>query len=108
MPLAPATREAIATLRVATSSGVGLRTGTAHGETDAETIATDDGNVVFAWNAQQFPGVRILPEGSTNATYASGLGTFEQVTVATAARALKVDFSDGVRSVERTFTVFGR
>ena len=108
VPLSPAAEQAIHLIRVVAASANAERTATAHGEATAETIATDDRDIVFAWNARAFPAVRIATDTEPDTTYASGTGTYEQLTIATAAHRLTVDFSDGVRSTKRTFAVFGR
>ncbi len=108
LPLAPGAAQAIRLLRVASGPLKAERTATIHGEPNAETIATDDRDMVFAWNARAFPAVRIATDAEPDITYASGTGTYEQLTIPTTAHRLSVDFSDGVRSTKRTFAVFGR
>jgi len=108
VPLGAAAAQSIRRLRVVSGSASAERTAIVHAEPNAETIATDDRNVVFAWNAHVFPAVRISTDIDPETTYAAGAGTYEQLTLATAARRLSVDFSDGVRSTKRTFVVFGR
>jgi hypothetical protein len=108
VPLLPALAESIRVVRVVTASASAEERPTVHGDVSAETIAADDGNVIFAWNAQAFPRVRILSDGDPKPIYVSGTSTYEQVTLRTASRRVTVDFSDGVRSETRTFAVFGR
>jgi hypothetical protein len=108
VPLLPALAQSVRVVRVVTASATAEERPTVHGDVNAEAIAPDDGNVIFAWNAQAFPSVRIESDGDAKPTYASGTSTYEQLTLKTAARRLTVDFSDGVRSETRTFAVFGR
>jgi hypothetical protein len=106
--LPPAAEESIRVLRVVTATGNATRTGTDHGEPTAEPISTDDSDIVFAWNAQIFPAIKIMPVGDPNTTEASGASSYNEVTVATKSHYLNVNFSDGVRSEIRSLEVFGR
>ena len=108
VPLNPAVAQSIRLIRVVSGTVNAQRAATVHGDANAETIATDDRNVVFAWNAHAFPAIRISTDAESEPTFASGAGTYEQLTLGTAARRLSVDFSDGVRSTKRVFSVFGR
>jgi hypothetical protein len=75
----------------------------------AEAIATDDANVVLAWNARSFPALRVAADlQGPPFAYATGNGTFEQIAIHTSARRLVVSFSDGIHSFDRTLSVVGR
>lgn len=108
VPLAPAVAQTIRLIRLVTASASAERVATIHGEPNIETVAIDENNIVLAWNAQDFPALRIVTEGESRVAYAAGSGTYQQVTLHTAAQHVSIDFSDGVRSVKRTFAVFGR
>ena len=108
VPLAPALAQSVRVVRVVTASASAEQRPTVHHDASAETIAADDRNVLFAWNARAFPSVRITSDANPKPTYASGVSTYEQLTVPTTSRRITVDFSDGVRSETRTFNVFGR
>lgn len=108
VPLSPAIAESVHVLRVTTASASAERVATTHGEPSVETIAINDSNVVLAWNAQAFPALRITAEGEAGVAYVAGKGTYQQSSLHSKARRISIDFSDGVRSVKRTFAVFGR
>ena len=109
VPLAPALAQSVRVVRVVTASASAEQRPTArHGEPTAETIAADDRNVLFAWNARAFPSVRITSDANSTPAYATGVSTYQQFTVSTTSRRITVDFSDGVRSETHTFIVFGR
>jgi hypothetical protein len=75
----------------------------------AEAVEADEGHIVFAWDAHEYPAVRIAnaADGAPIATV-SGAQTFEQIYISTRAVRLVVSFSDGVHSVMRTVEVTGR
>lgn len=109
VPLSPTRAQQVRRLRLVTSSGIAERSATAHGEPSAESVVTGDRQILLAWDAHQFPALRVTAENDqTSTSYLSGTSTFEQVTLGMTARRLLIDFSDGVRSVTRRFNVLGR
>ena len=109
IPFASSLAQSVRLVRVLTASASAEQRPTArHGDASAETIAADDRTVLFAWNARAFPSVRVTSDAASKPIYASGVSTYEQLTVPTTSRRITVDFSDGVRSETRIFTVFGR
>ncbi len=109
VPLSPALAQTVRVVRVVTASASAeQRPSPRHGEPSAETISSDDRSVLFAWNARAFPSVRITSDANPKPMYATGVSTYQQLTVSTTSRRITVDFSDGVRSETRTFAVFGR
>ena len=110
VPLAPASQRVLA--RITLSNGApGRPFAAANGPADpaAEIISLDDHSVIVAWNASAFPEIRVResPDGAPIAT-GDGSGTYEQISVDTRARRLYIEFSDGVRSTARAFSIFGR
>jgi hypothetical protein len=109
IPLSPQYVQSLARLTLAVGGAVAERDASTHGEPEAEAVAVDVGRVLFAWNAQIFPAVRIT-SGPTDGgiAYGNGSSTLQQVTVASTTRRLTVEFSDGVHSFSRTYAIFGR
>ncbi|MDQ2857333.1 MAG: hypothetical protein M3R53_01610 [Candidatus Eremiobacteraeota bacterium] len=109
LPLAPAAAQSLARLHLSTAIGSSEQVPVAHAEPDAEVIAVDDAHVLFAWNARTFPAIRISnAPGAPPVAVGTGSSTYQEMTFASSARRLVVDFSDGVHSATRTFRVFGR
>jgi len=74
-----------------------------------EALALDDAHVIFVWNADSFPAVRVSYREGDPAVYSfSGTTTWEQVTIGTTVQHFTVSFSNGVRSIDRTVNVLGR
>jgi hypothetical protein len=107
VPLAPALASALARLALTANGATVDRTATTHAEPAGEAISVDETHALFAWNARLFPGVRI-GDGTGAQAFGSGSSTYQQLGVATRARRLVVEFSDGLHSATRTFAVFGR
>lgn len=109
VPLAPAAAQSLARLHLSTAVGSSEQVPVSHGEPDAEVIAVDDAHVLFAWNARTFPAIRISnAPGTPPVAVGTGSSTYQEMTFASGARRLVVDFSDGIHSATRTFRVFGR
>jgi hypothetical protein len=108
LPLAPQYAAALARLTLTAGTATYERTAASTAEPTAEAISTDDSHVIFAWNAQEFPEVRIAEPSGALVLDASGNETYQQIALRTNARRFIVSFSNGVRSVDRTVTVFGR
>jgi hypothetical protein len=109
LPLLPQLAAAMTSLALTINGVTYVRTATPHDAPSAEAIATDESHVVFAWDAQEFPAVRIVGarSGEAIATFA-GDETYQQVVIRTSERRFTVSFSDGIHSIDRTVTVFGR
>lgn len=109
IPLEQPSEEALARLTLSFNGVVVERVAKPFVEPHAEAVSVDDGNVLFVWDAQRFPAIRIsaVPLGPPIAT-GNGSSTFEELNVATTARRLFVEFSDGVRTYARIYNVFGR
>jgi hypothetical protein len=110
VPLATAAQDVLARLTLTDDRISAERTASKPvAEAEAEIISTSDERVIVAWNATAFPAIRVAngPEESP-AAFGSGTSTYEQMTVDTRARRVYVTFSNGVRSVTRGFTIFGR
>jgi hypothetical protein len=109
LPLVPQLAAALTSLTLTVDGGTYRRIATLHDAPSAEAISTDENHVVFAWNAQEFPGVRIVGDrsGEAIATF-QGDETYQQVVIRTSERRFIVSFSDGIHSIDRTVTVFGR
>jgi hypothetical protein len=109
LPLLPQFAQAMTSLTLTVNGATYTRTATPHDVPSAEAIATDESHVVFAWNAQEFPGVRIVGErsGEEIATFV-GDETYQQVVIRTSERRFTVSFSDGIHTLDRTVSVFGR
>jgi hypothetical protein len=110
VPLAPGALAALTRLQLASGAAVTERDATAHGEPQAEIVSLDPDTLLIAWNAREFPALRVLSAGpgAAQLTEANGSSTYEELTVGTQARAVVLQFSDGVRSVDRTYSVPGR
>ncbi len=111
VPLAASVEQSIRRLRVINGSAYADRTASLHGDVSAETFPRYDHSVVLAWNALAFPAIRIATiaiDHNEDASYASGTESFQQIRLETTSPRLIIDFSDGVRSTRRIFTVFGR
>lgn len=109
VPLAPARAQLVRHLRLVSAAGNAERSATVHGEPTAETVVTGDREILLAWDARQFPALRVTADNDPSAiSYLNGSSTFEQVTLGMSARRLFIDFSDGVRSVARGIKVLGR
>lgn len=107
VPLALPTAASIRRIRLTGVDGVAERVATVHAEPSAELVDAGDGAFVFVWNASAFPAAH-LTTGLGAPIALSGTGTFEQVRVENRARFVAVDFSDGTRSLRKTYRVFGR
>ena len=109
VPLALPAQQILARVVLANGDTRSERVAVAHGEPEAEIVALDDGRAIVAWNAHAFPAIRVR-ESPDRAPIAAGAGTstFEQMSVDTRVSRIYVEFSDGVRSVSRTYTIFGR
>jgi hypothetical protein len=110
VPLPPATLAQLAHLRLSVVNGAQVERGNEpHGQPSVELVAVDDAHVLVAWDGHRFPGLRVKesPGGPLIAT-ATGASTYEQLTINSSSPRLVIDFSDGVRSIERTYSVFGR
>jgi hypothetical protein len=109
VPLAPFALQAMARITLASPVGATERIATSPAEATAEIISIDDRRVIVAWDAVAFPAIRMAetPEGRPIA-YGTGVATYEQTSVDTRARIVYLTFSNGVRSVARAFTIFGR
>ena len=109
VPLAPAMLRGLARLRLVAPSGTSEQVAHTRSEPAAEAVVADDAHAVFTWNANAYPAIRIATEpGTQPIAYAGGTATLEETTLETRARRLYVQFSDGVRSVEKSVPVFGR
>jgi hypothetical protein len=108
LPLAPQYAAALARLTLTAGNATYERTASSRAVPTAEAIATDESHVVFAWNAQEFPEVRIAEPSGALVLDAAGNETYQQVALHSNARRFVVSFSNGVQSVDRTVTVFGR
>jgi hypothetical protein len=121
LPLAPAYGAQIARLTLSANGATYDRDGTGASEVPfdhtavplsgatAEAVETDEGHIVFAWDAREYPAVRIAnARGGAPIATVSGSQTFEQIYIDTKATRLLVSFSDGVHSVTRTVEITGR
>jgi hypothetical protein len=108
LPLSPQYARAIARLTLTAGTATYQRTAASFADPTAEAISTDDSHVVFAWNAQEFPEVRIAEPSGALILDASGNETYQQIALRTNVRRFIVSFSNGVQSVDRTVAVFGR
>ena len=109
VPLATAAQQSLARLEVTTAGARAERVASAPAEATAEIISLDETKAIVAWNARAFPSIRVKESPERNAiAIGSGSSTYEQMSVDTRARIVYVEFSDGVRSTTRAFTIFGR
>ena len=109
VPLATAAQQSLARLEVTTAGARAERVANAPAEATAEIISLDETKAIVAWNARAFPSIRVKESPERNAiAIGSGSSTYEQMSVDTRARIVYVEFSDGVRSTTRAFTIFGR
>jgi hypothetical protein len=109
VPLATAAQQSLARLEVTTAGARAERIASAPAEATAEIISLDETKAIVAWNARAFPSIRVKESPERNAiAIGSGSSTYEQMSVDTRARIVYVEFSDGVRSTTRAFTIFGR
>ena len=100
VPLPDNVARQLARIRLTVGTSVVERSPVMHGDPSIETISVDDSHVLLAWNGKYFPAIRVResPNGPLIAV-ASGSSTYDEVTAATSASVLTIDFSDGVRSV---------
>jgi hypothetical protein len=109
IPLAPQAIAALARLTLVSGNVSAELSANPHGDPSAETISVDDGQMLIVWDAQAFPAIRIsTAPGAPPIAYGNGTSTFEQLTVATPARRLYIEFSDGIHTFRRVYGVFGR
>jgi hypothetical protein len=109
IPLAPQAAAALARLTLVSGSVSAERAVVPHGEPNAEVVSVDDGQLLIAWDAHAFPSIRISTSpGGPPIAFGTGTSTFEQLTVATPARRIYIEYSDGVHSFKRAYNVFGR
>jgi hypothetical protein len=109
IPLAPQAIAALTRLTLVSASASAERVAIPHGDPNPEVVSVDDGQLLIAWDAHAFPAVRIStsPDAAPIAS-GDGTSTFEQVTVATPARRVFLQFSDGIHTFARMVNVFGR
>jgi hypothetical protein len=109
VPLATATERSLARIEVTTAVAHAERNANAPADAAAEIISLDEGRAIVAWNARVFPSIRIKESPERNPiAVGSGSSTYEQMSVDTHARIVYIEFSDGVHSTTRAFTIFGR
>jgi hypothetical protein len=109
IPLAPQAIAALTRLTLVSSSASAERVAAPHGDPNPEVVSVDDGQLLIAWDAHAFPAIRIsTAPGAPPIASEDGTSTFEQVTVASPARRLYLEFSDGIHTFARTVNVFGR
>jgi hypothetical protein len=109
VPLAPAAAQAIARVRLVAGAISTERTAPMRQEPSAEVVSLGDSRLLVAWNARQYPSIRIsTAQGAAPFAFGSGSDTYQQMTIASTARYLVIEFSDGVRSETRTIQAFGR
>jgi hypothetical protein len=109
VPLATAAEQNLARLELTTAGARAERVASAPGEATAEIISLDESKAIVAWNARAFPSIRVKESPERNAiAVGSGSSTYEQMSVDTHARLVYIEFSDGVHSTTRVFSIFGR
>ena len=109
VPLSQQLTDALVRLTLTANGITAERVAVPHDVPTAEAITTDEGHVLFAWDARAFPAIRVSlgPEDPPIA-FVQGNETFQQIGIRSGARLFVVSFSDGVRSVVRTVKIFGR
>jgi hypothetical protein len=108
VPLSRTLAQSVARLELVASGSTVDVTATAHREPQAETLSLDAGHYLLAWNAREFPSVRVSTATAAPILLSEGKSTYEQRTLDGTARTIVVEFSDGVRSTTRPFRIFGR
>jgi len=109
VPLAPQAIAALTRLTLVSAGASAERAAVPHGEPNPEVISVDDGQILIAWNAHAFPSIRISTSpGAPPIASGDGTSTYEQLTIATPAPRLYLQFSDGIHTFARTVNVFGR
>jgi len=109
IPLLPQLAGSLTRLTLTANGATFERTATPGDAPSAEALASDEGHVIFIWDARQYPGIRISDarDGSPILS-AQGTETFDQIGVNSAVASFIVSFSDGIHSVTRTVKVLGR
>jgi hypothetical protein len=110
VPLADGVRAEVARIRLTVGGSYVDRIAAVRGiEPTVEAISVDDSRAIIAWNGLHFPGIRVR-ESPNGPLVAEGVGntSYDQLTVTSRASLLLIDFSDGVHSVTRPVSVFGR
>jgi hypothetical protein len=109
VPLATAAEQNLARLEVTTAGARAERVASSPAEATAEIISLDEAKAIVAWNARAFPSIHVMESGGrAPIAVGSGSSTYEQMSVDTRSRTVYVEFSDGVHSTTREFTIFGR
>jgi hypothetical protein len=110
VPLGLAAQQLVDRLTLSTASSFAERTSAPIADIGAEIISLNEQRVIVAWNANAFPAIRVAerPDDRVLAGTGAGSSTFEQTTIVTRARRLYITFSNGVRSLTRSFSIFGR
>jgi hypothetical protein len=109
LALAPQPAAALNRLTLTANNATFERVATAVDVPTCEAFALDDAHVLFVWNADSFPAVRVSYREGEPAVYSfRGTTTWEQITIGTTARTFIASFSDGVRSIDRTVNVLAR
>jgi hypothetical protein len=110
VPLGTAAQELVDRLTLSTETTFAERTSSPVADLAAEIISLSEQRVIVAWNAHAFPAIRVYERQGDRTPAGTGAGssTFEQTTIDTRARRLYITFSNGVRSLTREFSIFGR
>ena len=108
VPLSRALAQSVQRLRLVSGAASADVTATVHREGSAETLSLDSEHYLIAWNAREFPSLRINAPNAAPLLLTGSTSTYEQRTIDSPARAVLLEFSDGVRSTSRTIRVFGR
>ncbi|MBD5656369.1 MAG: hypothetical protein IAI50_14485 [Candidatus Eremiobacteraeota bacterium] len=108
IPLSPALAAGVQRLQVVSGTQSAEIVATSHKEPIAETLALDANHYLVAWNARQFPSIRVSAPNAVPLLLSGGTSTYEQRTIDSTARAIVLEFSDGVRSTSRPYRIFGR
>jgi hypothetical protein len=110
VPLSAPAQQLVDRLTLSTATAFAERTSAPVADIGAEIISLSEQRVIVAWNAHAFPAIRVAerPDDRTPVGTGAGSSTFEQTTIDTRARRLYITFSNGVRSLTRSFSIFGR
>jgi len=108
VPLSPALAQSVQRLELVSGDAKTDVVASSHREPEVESLSLDSGRYLIAWNAHEFPSVRVDPPQGAPILLSGGTSTYEERTVEDASRRIVVEFSDGVRSITRAIRIFGR
>jgi len=108
VPLSSALAQSVQRLELVSGDVKTEVVASSHRDPEVESLSLDSGRYLLAWNAHEFPSVRIDPPQGAPILLTGGTSTYEERTVDDSSHTVVVEFSDGVQSITRPIRIFGR